>query len=381
MDFLVCHGARYTYQQLCAGNWPAGLGTYEQCVLTFCQQWLTEQEHFTLQTSGSTGQPKAIALTRAQMRMSARWTGAALGLQPGDHALVCLSAAYIAGIMMLVRGFELGLQLTIIDPVSRPLAALASAEPIDFTAMVPLQLQETLQGSAAERERLHAMKAVLIGGAPLTLALETQLQHVRAPLYHTYGMTETVSHIALRRLNGPQRSDRFVPFEGVRLALDARGCLLITSALTGGATLRTNDLVELYADGSFRWLGRSDYVINSGGFKVHIEQVERALEAWLLEYQHGHYAPRRFFVGALPHPRLGQAVVAVMEGVDDAGTDPGALTAALRTALRPALPRYAIPQQLYFVPHLQETPTGKIDRGATLRALAAQGLERPAAGE
>ena len=192
--------------------------------------WLAQT--FTLRTSGSTGQPKPILLTRAQMITSAHWTGRASGLQPGDRALVCLSVTYIAGMMMLVRGFELGLHLTVMAPVSRPLAAFTPTEHFDFTAMVPLQLYETLHGNAPERTILDAMKAVLIGGAPVSLSLEEQLQQVQTPLYHTYGMTETVSHIALRRLNGPQRSDRFVPFAEVCLDVDTRGCLTITSALT-----------------------------------------------------------------------------------------------------------------------------------------------------
>src|SRR5262249_53241487 len=197
---------------------------------------------------------------------------------------------------------------------------------------------------------------------------------VRAPLYHTYGMTETVSHIALRRLNGPERSDRFVAFDDVRLGLDARGCLTITSALTRGETLVTNDLVALQADGAFQWLGRIDNVTKSGGVKLHIEKVERALEAWLLRYQDGRYAERRFFVGPLAHARLGQAVVAVIEGPPLAEQASGAVP--LQTALRPHLPPpltpYEMPHNVYFVLQLRETPTGKIDRRATLQQLAAQ---------
>jgi O-succinylbenzoic acid--CoA ligase len=215
---------------------------------------------------------------------------------------------------------------------------------------------------------------VLIGGAPVSLALEEQLQRVQAPLYHTYGMTETVSHIALRRLNGPQRSDRFVPFAEVRLDVDARGCLTITSVLTRGETLSTNDLVEFHTDGSLRWLGRIDNVINSGGVKIHIEQVERALEAYLLHYQGGVYAERRFCVGPFPHLRLGQVVVALIEG-EPCGSDAttaSAFTTALRTALQPALTPYEIPRQVFFVPQFLETRTGKIDRSANLQRLVAQ---------
>src|SRR5215475_12771352 len=144
MDAFVLNGTPYSRQQLLDGCPQGQVSDYERRVLDFCQQWLSGQETFTLQTSGSTGQPKAILLARTQMVTSAHWTGDALGLQPGDSALVCLSVAYIAGMMMLVRGFELGLRLTVIDPVSRPLAAFAPTEPFDFTAMVPLQLYETL---------------------------------------------------------------------------------------------------------------------------------------------------------------------------------------------------------------------------------------------
>ena len=374
MDALVLHDTSYTRQQLLDGCPQARVSDYERCVLDFCQQWLGGQETFTLRTSGSTGQPKPILLTRAQMTTSAHWTGQALGLQPGDRALVCLSVTYIAGMMMLVRGFELGLHLTVIAPVSRPLASFTPTEHFDFTAMVPLQLHETLHGSTHERTILDAMKAVLIGGAPVSLSLEEQLQQVQAPLYHTYGMTETVSHIALRRLNGPQRSDRFVPFAEVALGVDTRGCLTITSALTRGETLETNDLVEFHADGSFRWLGRIDNAINSGGVKVHIEQVERVLEAALLHYQGGVYAERRFFVGPLPHPRLGHVVVALIEGEPcggDAAIAP-AFATALRASLQPALTPYEIPRQVFFVSQLLETLTGKIDRVANITRLVAQ---------
>jgi O-succinylbenzoic acid--CoA ligase len=139
--------------------------------------------------------------------------------------------------------------------------------------------------------------------------------------------------------------------------------------------LHTNDLVEFHADGAFRWLGRIDNVINSGGVKVHIEKVERALEAWLLHHQEGVYAERRFFVGPLEHPRLGQAVVAVIEGEPYGGEDTGAptLETTLRTHVQQVLTPYEVPHKVYFVPQLLETPTGgKIDRRANLQRLAAQ---------
>src|SRR5437763_1074336 len=178
MDLFILNGIAYSCEQLVHGCAQAQVSDYERCVLQFCQQWLAGQETFTLQTSGSTGQPKAIQLTRTQMVTSAHWTGQALGLQPGSRALVCLSVAYIAGMMMLVRGFELGLQVTVINPVSRPLAQFPPTVRFDFTAMVPLQLHETLHGAPHEGAILDDMKGVLIGGAPISLALEEHSQRV-----------------------------------------------------------------------------------------------------------------------------------------------------------------------------------------------------------
>jgi O-succinylbenzoic acid--CoA ligase len=371
-DRMVLNGKAYRLQDLDGRSADPAISDYERRVLQFAQAWLSGQETFRVHTSGSTGQPKAIPLTREQMVTSANLTCRALGIEPGDRAFVCVSVEFIAGMMMLVRGFEMGLHMTIVDPVSRPLAALPAKSRFELTAMVPLQLHETLQADADERAILNAMKGILIGGAPVSMALAQRLQQIEAPMYHTYGMTETVSHIALKRLNGPERSDRFIPFEGVELGLDARGCLRIVSALTRGETLQTNDLAALYPDGSFRWLGRLDNVINSGGVKVQTEKVETALEAWLLSYQGGTHANRRFFVGPLPHERLGQAVVAVIEGCPFANLNaasPG-LEETIRQQLQPVLTAYEVPRHVYFVDQLIETPTGKIDCRSNLEHLA-----------
>ncbi len=375
MDELILNTKPFSIEQLAKG-FPllnqTNLSDYEKRVLRFCQQWLSGQETFTLNTSGSTGKPKAITITRAQMATSARLTGGALGLQPGDRALVCLSADYIAGIMMLVRGFELGLHLTIIDPTGNPLAQFPTEAVFDFTAFVPLQLQEILTCSPDKAAILNRMRGILVGGAPISIALQAQLQPVTAPIYHTYGMTETVSHIALKRLNGPRASDYFVPFAGVELGLDERGCLTIKSPLTGGKKLYTNDLVELRPDGSFIWLGRIDNIINTGGVKVQVEKVETALEKFLYQYHNGAYAGRRFFVGPLKHPRFGQAVVAVIEGRPfdgEKGLLPDTKT-LIHRQLSKWLTKYETPQEFYFLDQFSETPTGKIDRLANLKKIA-----------
>lgn len=362
MSTLTLDGQTYALDQLAQVN-PTTHSAEAAAALDFCRRWLAGQTNFEIHTSGSTGVPKRIVLHRRQMIASARRTGTALSLQAGMRALVCLSANYIAGQMMLVRGLELGLHLTVVHPSRRPLAAPADTEaPFDFAAMVPLQLQATLNSTPTERQLLDKMQAVLIGGAPVKPALLAQCQAVAAPLYHTYGMTETVSHVALRRLNGPQPDDCFVALPGVELGLDERGCLTIRADVTAGKTIITNDLVELHGQGRFTWRGRIDNVINTGGVKVQLEDVERAIEHSLPRLD---LAERRFCVGALPDDDLGQRLVAVVEGAPFTATQ----TDQLRAAVQAQVGRYATPKQIAYLPQLPETRSGKIDRQAALAAL------------
>lgn len=366
MPLLILNGKSYSWAELVeTPAAPAGLTPYEQHTLRFCRQWLTGQDTFVLRTSGSTGAPKAITLKREQMVASARLTGRALGLREGDRALVCLSTEYIAGLMMLVRGFEWGLALTIIRPARNPLAGFPEATAFEFTALAPLQVQEIMTATPRKTAILNRMRAILVGGAPVSETLLRQLQALNAPVYHTYGMTETVSHIALRRLNGPEASAWFTPLEGVEMGVDPRGCLVVKSILTRYRPLPTQDRVELRSDGSFRWLGRLDHVINSGGLKVQPEAVEAALEKAFQEHRGGLLAGRRFFVGPLPDSRLGQVVVAVIEG------PPVKVEILAEIRARLALPSYAVPRHFYFRSRLLETPTGKVDRLANLAQLAA----------
>lgn len=359
----------YTFDELRTATSPAAtLSDNSQAALAFCHAWLSGQAEFTLHTSGSTGAPKPIPVRREQMEASARLTGQAIGLRAGQHALVCLPTQYIAGRMMLVRGLVLGLNMTVVEPASDPLAGLAADRPFDFTALVPLQLQTILAGSPAGIARLDQMHAILIGGGPVSPDLLAHLQVIRAPIYHTYGMTETVSHVALRRLNGPAASEDFVPLPGVQLGLDERGCLTIRAPMTRDELLVTNDLVDVHADGSFRWLGRWDNVINSGGVKVQVEKVEAALEKILPTLAEGQLAGRTFFVGPLPDARLGQVVTLVLEG----DVVEGDWQTVLQTALQPHLSRYEIPRRFYTVAALQRTPTGKIDRLANLQKITTE---------
>ncbi|MDQ3249932.1 MAG: AMP-binding protein [Chloroflexota bacterium] len=368
---LILAGRPYPLDQLIEQPEPAvdaALTDNAHDTWRFCHQWLTGQHEFVVNTSGSTGPPKPITLTREQMIASARLTGATLGLHRGQHMLVCLPTRYIAGRMMLVRGFVLGLNMTIVEPASDAFAALPPQSHFDFAAFVPLQLQTLLAGPPHYHAILNGMQAILIGGGPVSPALHAQLQTIHAPVYHTYGMTETVTHVALRRLNGPDASATFTPLIGVKLGIDSRGCLHIRSEVTQNQTVQTNDLVDLQADGRFVWLGRWDNVINSGGVKVQVEKVERALEGVLYTLGLG---TRRFFVGALPDDRLGETVTAVIEG---AALDDN-ITTAVRDGLKQQVHPYEVPRRFYDVLHFIETPTGKIDRKANLLNITSMATE------
>ncbi len=334
----------------------------------FCRAWLRGEERFELQTSGSTGAPKPVELTRRQMEASARATAAALRLQPGDRSLACLPTRFIAGRMMLVRGLVLGLQSTLVAPAADPLADLPPHAAFDFTALVPLQLQTLLEGPPDRLARLNVARAILVGGAPVSAKLAQDLQAVGAPIYHTYGMTETATHVALRRLNGAQPEECFTLLPGVQARLDARGCLALRGPMIEDGWLQTNDLVELESDGRFRWLGRADLVVNTGGVKVAVEPLEEELAQLLPELGGTWWMGRRSFVGGLPDARLGQLLVLVVEDEAVAEADAETLLAALRERLGP----YRAPRRLLTAPHFALTPTGKLDRPATLAAALAR---------
>lgn len=345
--------------------WPAPQTPYEAEALLFCRAWSSGQTTFTLHTSGSTGTPKPITLTRFQMQASARLTGQTLGLSPGDTALVCLNIRYVAGIMMLVRGLELELPMILIEPEANPLTQVTpDASSLAFTALVPLQLQTILStGIESQVAVLNAMKAILVGGAATSPALEQALQVITAPVYATYGMTETVSHIALRRLNGPNRSAWFTALDGVNLGVDERGCLHITSAATNAERIQTNDVVDLPDPMHFRLLGRADRVINSGGVKIQPEPIEQLIQQVLAQDQADGLP--RLFVAGLPDEKLGQRVVVVSEGV----APPDVQWTAVQAAIRKKIGPYAVPKAWITVPQFAETPTGKVDQRAILAGI------------
>lgn len=333
---------------------PAPTTPYEQQALRFCHEWLSGKPVFTLHTSGSTGAPKPVQLTRSQMAASARLTGETFGLQPGDVALCCLNVAYVAVVMMLVRALELGLNLTVVEPAANPLPGLPDTDRFGFCAFVPLQMQVVLEKTPERLPQFDATKAILLGGAAVSGSLEEKLQALTAPVFSTYGMTETVSHVAIRRLNGAERSETYRLLRSVEAGTDQRGCLWVRGPMTDFAPVQTNDVVEFTDSQTFRWLGRFDSIVNSGGVKIVPERVETALEPVLRQAGFN----GRFFVCGLPDERLGQRLTAVLEGTP---FDSEKLE-AVRRAVGESLSQYETPRQWAFLETFPETPTGKTDR-------------------
>lgn len=318
----------------------------------FINEWFSEKEFFIVPTSGSTGIPKLIKVTRQQMQYSAKMTGEALKLKKGMNAFVCLSTQHIAGKMMLVRAFELDLNLTIVTPSSNPFEDFSPTK-IDFIALVPFQLQSILESN--QSNFLENCHAIIVGGAPVSYDLAQKIKHKKSPIFSTYGMTETVSHIALKLLNGKTKENYFQCLPNVIIKQDERNCLTIQSPVSNNEILITNDLVNITSPSSFEWLGRVDNVINSGGIKIQIEQVEQKIT----EYFYEKNIANRFIIGGINDEQFGTKVVLIIEGK----------CAIELNSLKPILTKYELPKLIFFIPSLVETKTGKIDRKQSINKI------------
>lgn len=311
----------------------------------FLLDWLYPKSTLLVNTSGSTGKPKTITLEKSKMMASAKATGSYFDLHEGTKALHCLSFNYIAGKMMLVRALTLGWQLEVVFPNKKPLSQTKIE--FDFAAMVPLQVMGSM-------DDLHRVKQIIVGGAPVSAVLEKQLQAVPAKMYATYGMTETITHVAIKKLNHRTREEQelnaYEALPGVSFSVDERHCLVIDAPDVSSEKVVTNDVVDLLSNTRFKWQGRADFVINSGGVKIHPEQVEQVLDLVI-------DAP--FFVSSIPDEALGEKVVLVIEGNEDIFPEIDYV----------GLEPYETPKEIFFVKELSYTTTGKINRKDSLKGL------------
>lgn len=308
---------------------------FEKPVGDFLLDWFDSKNFIEMETSGTTGTPKTISVSKQAMVDSALATGDFFDLQPGNRALQCLPVKYVAGKMMLVRAMILGLDLEFVAPSSHPLDN--NEIDFDFVAMVPLQAQNSVP-------ELKKVKKMIIGGAAVNKALEKQLIKLPTEVYETYGMTETITHIAARKLG--EKAFTVLPY--VTISYDDRNCLVIHAPRISDEVIITNDIVELVNENQFIFLGRMDNVINSGGIKLIPEQIEEKLASKIHQ---------RFFIASKPDNELGEKVVLVIEG-DKQEFD---------ESLYESLDKYEKPKEVIFVPKFKETTTGKILRKETIK--------------
>ena len=317
----------------------------------FLEKWFDASPVIIVHTSGSTGTPKELVVRKDRMMQSARLTCEFLNLQAGDTALLCMNLRYIGAMMVVVRSLVAGLNLIVRPASGHPLSDIE--EPLRFAAMVPLQVYNTLR-VPEEKARLEQTDILIIGGGAVDDSLEAEMSALPTAIYSTYGMTETLSHIALRRLNGDTASKHYYPFPTVELSLSAESTLVIKAPLICGEVLQTNDIACLYPDGSFTIAGRKDNVINSGGIKIQAEEMEKRLRPFI---------PVPFVVTSVPDPRLGQALTLLIAGQVD--------VRELESKLQTVLDAYHRPRHIFMTESIPQTENGKTDR-AGCRILARQ---------
>lgn len=328
----------------------------------FLSEWNNDSDTVLVHTSGSTGKPKPMMVEKKRMLNSAHITCDFLGLKPGDTALLCMSLDYIAGKMVVVRSIERHLHLISVSPSGHPLKDIN--EEITFAAMVPMQVYNTLQ-VPEERERLSHIRHLIIGGGAIDASLEKELRSLpgNIAIWSTYGMTETLSHIALRRINGAEASEWYQPFDSVKISQTEEGCLVIDAPLVCAETLVTNDIVEIepyiynkvenhnkVEKTRFRIKGRKDNVICSGGIKIQIEEVEEFLKPHL---------EKPFMLAKKKDEKFGEIAVLLSENKEIKTVE-----ATVRRLLSDH--KYWIPREYLHVDHLPLTETGKPKRSILL---------------
>jgi len=316
--------------------------TYEKVIGNFLLDWLDENDYVLVKTSGSTGLPKIIKLKKQAMVNSSVMTGDFFGLQPGDSALHCLPSQYIAGKMMLVRAMVLGLDIDLISPSAAPVYNYK--KPYDFCAMIPLQLKNSL-------DRLDNIHTLIVGGARVSKPLEDALKGLKTRIYETYGMTETVSHIAVKPLNNiSEVSSHFQTLPSVSISQDDRSCLIIEAKKLSEDKIITNDSINLVSQTEFDLIGRIDNMINSGGVKLFPELIEAKLQEKI---------KLPFFITSESDEDLGQKVILVLESE----------TNQLDAKVFEGLEKFEIPKTIYSIPKFIQTETGKLQRKKTLEAI------------
>lgn len=317
----------------------------------FLKEWFNNSLFVEVKTSGSTGKPKLIQLQKEHMVNSALATGIFFNLNENTTALLCMPVNFIAGKMMLVRALTLGWQLDVVAPISTPLKNISKE--YNFSAMVPMQLHNSLAD-------LHKVKKVIVGGGVVSRELFNEIQNVDTEIFATYGMTETITHIAVKKLNNfnnviasKTKQSLYSVLPNIKITKDGRNCLVIDAPTISKEKVITNDLVELISHSEFKWLGRFDTIINSGGIKLIPEKIEEKL---------ANIIKQRFFVAGIPDDLLGEKLVLIIEG-----NEMDAVSSQIEKHQK--LSKFEIPKVICFIKEFVETETKKVNRIETLKLL------------
>ncbi len=339
-------------QQLATEKQSSATDNWEHFIWKFLVDWFSDaMAEMEIYTSGSTGPPRPVRHTKQAMLQSARMTCEALQLSTKDKALLCIPANKIGGMMMIVRCLYLKMDLYCMKPSVHPLANLHEGTHISFAAFTPMQVKE-IMADKREWKKFQGMEKVLLGGENIRPELLEHLQHAANSTYSTFGMTETISHIALKKVSGAKPDLYYHTLPGIRVTSDKRNCLVIDAPAIGVHQLATNDMVELITENEFDWKGRLDHVINSGGVKLHPETIEQKLQSLI-------QSP--FFVAGVADAHRGEKPVLVVQS--DLLTEADTETIKAAIALLPKLER---PKEIRIVNEFLKTDTGKVKRKDSL---------------
>lgn len=318
---------------------------YENTVNLFIKDWFNKNDFINSKTSGSTGKPKEIKLKKEYLRASARMTGFFFQLKENDSLLLSLPIWGIGGKMIVIRAIEFNCNLVVVNPQFNPLEFVQKI-PFKIISLVPYQLNKIIEKNI---NLLDNVENIIIGGAALNETLKNKLLCLKSNYYESFGMTETYSHIALKNI---KTDEYFTLFQDIKIST-IENCLKINSEHLGVINLETNDIVEIINEKQFRWIGRKDYVINSGGIKLHPEQIEQKLEK-LIQYP--------FFIAKQSDTNLGEIVILIIENVQ-------INEKKLRERISNLLTSYENPKKIYYLESFVYTPTQKINRIETLKQI------------
>lgn len=320
---------------------------WQRDIFEFIMEWFDEKTFVQAKTSGSTGEPKSIQLEKGKMLQSAKMTGEFFNFQEDKKALLCLSPQFIAGKMMIVRTLIWQMELICVKPDGHPLEKLN--QNIDFAAMIPLQLRNSIQNPS----QLNRIKNILIGGGVLDKEVESQIQNISSRCYSSFGMTETLSHVAIKTINGAGKSKNYKALNNIYFSLDKRSCLKIDAPFLLNAPVITNDIVKLISNTEFKWLGRFDNVINSAGIKLFPEQIEEQIAPFINQ---------PFFLIGTPDKHLGEKMLLMIESSDKNES----LKKEIQSKIDAYLETFQRPRKIIMVSEFKRTLTGKVQRKATL---------------